>query len=77
MKNKFSTDYSFEVNYKGYELEVHGTYTPGEDDTRDTQGSSHKFSVDKVKLMGADAEVVPDDVKIGDLEDFILDKKFD
>lgn len=77
MRTKFSTDYSFELNFKGYELEVHGTYTPAENDTRDTPGCSHKFSVDKVKLMDADSDVVPDDVKIGDLEDFILDKKFD
>lgn len=74
-------EHTVEVSFKGYELEVTGIYTPGEDEVRypvDSAypGSSPKFDIKKVKMIGADSDVVPSDVNESELEDYILDKEF-
>lgn len=77
-----STTYTIEIEYKGYDLSVHGVYTPGERDTRDTQGCSSRFAIDKVELIEPLTDPDPDnlwktDVDYRGLEERILEKHFE
>lgn len=70
------TSYTFEhITFKDYSLFVQGTYDKGIFKHRE-----HSFSITKVEVIDVDTEdrtVLPVDLNIGDLEDYIIKIKFE
>lgn len=72
-KLKYKTEFSFEFKYQGDDISVHGSFIPGEEDTRDTPGCADRFIIDSVKFI-PDNE--PADFDLECLEIYILETKF-
>lgn len=72
-KLKHRSDFTFEFNYKGEDISVHGTFIPATDDTRDTPGTSERFVIDKVTYLNSDE--VPE-LFTEALEEHILNTQF-